>query len=137
METTLNELLKTPGTDEKIEKISQEILKKNQTVKDKLLTLRIKRTQLVKQETEFIKLASATTRQIAADCGKNMVYAPTCGKIQKNKIALANMFAKDFETGNANADIAHINGDDNSVLDWEGKEDAEKNSPPRNGMELG
>lgn len=130
-ETTLNELLKTPGTNEKIEKISQGILKKNQPIANKVVALRAKRTQLMKQETEFLQLASATTRQIAADRGKKIVYAPAGGKIPKNKFALAALIAKAFEDGNTSASVIRINEDDNSILDWEGKEDAKRKATRR------
>lgn len=130
-ETQLNGILKVPEVAAKIEAITQGILNKNQFVADQVFTLRARKTQLTRQEIEFTKLASAATRQIEADRGKNIAYSSSSGG-QNAKISIVAMIAKAFDgNGAACAAVARINTDDQSILDWEGKNAAERKAARR------
>lgn len=131
-ENTLNAALKAPEAAAKIEKITEGILKKNEKIAKQVMKLRAQKTRLTHQEESFRELANAATRQIRADQGSRISYAPRAQRQTTSQLDAAAMIARAFN-GNAAAcaAVARINEDDQSLLDWQAKDEAQRKAERR------
>ncbi|MDR1702877.1 MAG: MobA/MobL family protein [Sporomusaceae bacterium] len=134
IEFEVNKVLDSPESAGKLEQITKGILKKNRYIAEQVFSLRGQKSSLERQEKEFVNLANAATRQIKADSGRNISYAPAKGieKTEQGNISVVSLIAKAF-SGNdtACAAVMRIQDDDSSLLDWEAKDPAERQALQR------